>query len=104
MMLHTYLINIKALCIVVSEKKICSCVPYVCLCKTCDALPGQAHFSPKGINYIQLVEVYYVILQTNIRALDIVVSDRKIFFYVFPISAYAKHVTTGAGPFMAPGL
>ena len=26
------------------------------------------------------------------------------FFQVFPILAYVKHVTPGAGPFLAPGL
>ena len=29
-----------------------------------------------------------------------VVSDKKIFFYIF----YVKHVTPRAGPFLAPGL
>ena len=26
------------------------------------------------------------------------------FFHIFPIQAYVKHVTPGAGPFFAPGV
>ena len=37
----------------------------------------------------------------NIKALGLVVSDKKIFSH-FPIKAYVKHVTPGAGPFLAP--
>ena len=38
-----YIPNIKALGLVVSDKKIFSCFPYIRLCKTCDP-PGWGHF------------------------------------------------------------
>ena len=41
---------------------------------------------------------------TAIKALGLVVSDKKIFFKVFPIYACVKHVTPGLGPFLAPGF
>ena len=28
---------------------------------------------------------------------------QEVFFHVFPIKAYVKHVTQGAGPFLTPG-
>ena len=37
-----------------------------------------------------------------IKALGLVVSEKKI-FSCFTIQAYVKHVTPGAGPFIAPG-
>ena len=39
----------------------------------------------------------------NIKALVPVVSDKKSVFHAFPISVCAKHVTLGAGLFLAPG-
>ena len=39
----------------------------------------------------------------NIKALGLVVSDKKIFSH-FPYISYVKHLTPGAEPFLAPGL
>ena len=41
--------------------------------------------------------------KNNSKALDQVVSDKKIFFFVFPIQAYVKHVTHRTGPLLALG-
>ena len=40
---------------------------------------------------------------TNIKALGLMVSDKKIFFMFFPIKAFVKYATPGPGPFLAPG-
>ena len=43
-------------------------------------------------------------MMLNIKAVGPVVSDKKIFFHIFPILAYVKHVTPCARPFLAIGL
>ena len=40
---------------------------------------------------------------SNIKALGFVVSDKKIFFMFLPILVCVKHVTPGAGSFLAQG-
>ena len=50
--------NIKALGLVISDKKIFSHFPYICLCKTCD-YRGRAIFGHRAIN---LVDVHLVML------------------------------------------
>ena len=43
--------------------------------------PGQVHFWPQGgMICTNLVEIHQLMLHTNIMALGIVVSDKKIFF------------------------
>ena len=37
------------------------------------------------------------------KALGLVVSEKKIFFYVFPIFYYLPHHAPGAGPVWTPG-
>ena len=39
----------------------------------------------------------------NMKALGLVVSEKKIFFYVFPIVSLWELMTPGAGPFLTPG-
>ena len=46
----------KALGLVVSDKKICSCFPYICPCK--HVTPGRAHFRPRGIIWTNLMMLY----------------------------------------------
>ena len=41
-------------------------------------------------------------LLPNIKAPGLMVSDKNIFF-MFSLLAYVKHVTRGAGVFLAPG-
>ena len=36
-------------------------------------------------------------------ALDLVVSDKKVFLHVFPMKANVKHVSPRVGPLSAPG-
>ena len=38
----------------------------------------------------------------NMKALGLVVSEKKIFFYVFPIVCLWELMTPGAGPFLTP--
>ena len=49
-----YILNIKALGIVVSDKKMFSYFPYTSLCKTCD--PRTGHFGPRDIMKTNLVK------------------------------------------------
>ena len=37
------------------------------------------------------------------KALGLVVSEKKILFYVFPIVSLWELMTPGAGPFLTPG-
>ena len=37
------------------------------------------------------------------KALGLVVSEKRIFFYVFPIVSLWELMTPGAGPFLTPG-
>ena len=72
------ILNIKALGLVVSDKKMFSCFPYISLCKTCNS-QGWAHFWSQGHNLNnfgrgQLGDATY---QTS--RLSLVVSDKKIF-------------------------
>ena len=39
----------------------------------------------------------------NMKAQGLVVSEKKIFFYVFPIECLWEQMTPGAGPFVTPG-
>ena len=64
--------------------------PNICLCKTCDPL-GPGHFWPQGHNLNKLGR----------GLLGILVSEK--IFHVLPLSAFVKHVTPGAGPFLVPG-
>ena len=50
-------INIKALGLMVSDKKIFYGSPYISLCKTCDTRSG-ATFGPWGIIWTNLVKVH----------------------------------------------
>ena len=47
-----YIPNIKALCLIVSDKKIVSCFPYLILCKTCDP-KGAGQFLSTGALFEQ---------------------------------------------------
>ena len=40
----------------------------------------------------------------NMKALGLVVSEKKIFFYVFPIVCLWELMIPGAGPFLTPGV
>ena len=49
--------NSTPLALVVLDKKVCSCFPYISLCKTCDP-QGETIFSPRGKFWTNLVEVH----------------------------------------------
>ena len=51
MMLHNHFI--KALSLMVSDKKIFPCFPYISLCKICDTLE-RGHYWPQGYNLNKL--------------------------------------------------
>ena len=71
--------NIKTFGLVVSDKKIYSCFPYISLCKTCD--PEFIHIWPQGINYKTIgngpLGDATVPMPCGFR--------QKYIFYVFPI-------------------
>ena len=83
-----YIPNIKALCIVFSDKKICSCFPYMWPSRRGLFLP-QGHFlNTLGRDW--LCDATYKI--SKLLALWF---QRKSFFHVLLIPAYVKHVTAG---------
>ena len=51
----------------VSDKKIFSCFTYISLCKTCDRR-GVAILGPRGIIWINFVEVHYVMLHIKYQS------------------------------------
>ena len=46
--MRCYILNIKVLCLMVSDKKIFSCLPFISLCKICNPRVGP-YFGPRGI-------------------------------------------------------
>ena len=67
-----------ALGLMVSDKKISfQCFPYINLCYQCD--PGATHFWPQGPNLKRSNRWCYI---PNIKALGLMVSDKKIFPYI----------------------
>ena len=50
---------------------------------------ARGHFGPRGIIYTNLLEVHKVHIIPNIKALGLMVSDKKI-FYVSPYISLSK--------------
>ena len=60
--------------------------------------------NPRGtVGRIYKEDHYTLLLTKNMKALGLVVSEKKIFFYVFPIVSLWELMTPGAGPFLTPG-
>ena len=76
--IHCYIQNMKALGLVVSEKKIFLCFSH-------DA-PGAGPVWTPGAGLAGFIKKTTIHCYTqNMNALGLVVSEKKIFFYVFPI-------------------
>ena len=85
--IYCYTQNMKALGLLVLEKKIF-------LCFSDDA--------PRGTVGRIYKEDHYILLHTNMKALSLVVSEKKIFL-CFSIICLWELITSGAGPFLTPG-
>ena len=86
----------KALGLVVSEKKI-----FVCFSR--DA-PRAGLVWTQGARLAGFMKRTTRHCYTqNMKALGLVVSEKKIFFYVFPIVSLWELITPGAGSFLTPG-
>ena len=99
--IHCYTQNIKALGLVVSEKKIFYVFPIVSLWKI--MTPGAWPFLTPGAwlaGFIKRTTTHYY--TQNMKALGPLVLEKKI-FYVFPIVSLWELMTPGAGPFLNPG-
>ena len=69
--------------------------------QTNDPWAGAGHFLPQRHNLNKLGRCRLGYATYKISRLY-TLSDKKNIF-VFPIYAYVKHMTTGMGPFLAPG-
>ena len=96
--IHCYTQNMKALGLVVSEKKIFFYVLPM-------TPPGRGPYVPPGTRLAGFIKRTTIHCYTqNMKALDLVVSEKKIFFYVFPIVSLLEQVTpTGRGPYGPQG-
>ena len=90
-----YIPNIKALGLVVSDKKIFSCFPSLNLWKTCDPWGGTI-FGPRGIIWTNLVDVHYAMLHTKYQG-SRPCGFRQEDFSCFSSISLCKHVTPGVG-------
>ena len=88
----------KALSLVVSEKKIF-------LCFTHDTPPpqGGACMNPRGTVDRIYKEDHYTLLLTKYKSSGPCGFGEEDFFYVFPIVSLWELMTPGAGPFLTPG-
>ena len=76
--IYCYKQNMKALGLVVSEKKIF-------LCFTHDPPQGGACMDPRGTVGRIYIEDHYTLLLTKYESSVLVVSEKKIFFMFFPL-------------------
>ena len=89
------------MCPVVSEKKIFEFFSHSKFIETIN-LRDLAKFDPRGINgtiYVEDISHCYI---PNIKAVGLVVSEKKIFL-VFPIVGLWRLSTPGAWPNLTPG-
>ena len=94
--IHCYTQNRKALCLVVSEKKIFLCFPMTS--------PGAGPVWTPGARLEGFIIRTTIHCYTqNMKALGHVVLEKKIFFYVFPIVSLWELMTPGTGPVWTPG-
>ena len=84
-------------------RKIFHVSPYISLCKGFDSR-GAIIFGPRGIVYTNLLEVHKVMLHTKYQSSRPYGFRQEDLFMFLPISAYVKHVITGAWPYLAPGI
>ena len=99
--IHCYTQNMKALGLVVSEKKIFYVFPIVSLWEL--MTPGAGPFLTPGAGLAGFIKRTTIHCYTqNMKALGLVISEKKI-FYVFPIVSLWELMTPGAGPFLTPG-
>ena len=92
----------KALGLVVSEKKIFLCFSH---CKSMEANDprGGAIFDPWGMIGRIYIEDNYTLLHTKYESFGPCGFGEEDFFYVFPMVSLWKLMTPGAGPFLTPG-
>ena len=90
--------NIKALDIVVSDKKFNIFFIFSFLAYVKHVTPGADHFCLRDIMSTNVVEVYKVTVHTNYQD-SWPCCFRQKTFSCFPYISYVKHVTPGAGPF-----
>ena len=64
---------------------------------------GVAKFDPSGMNGTIYVEHHSHCYIPNIKAVGLVVSEKKIFFSFFPIVGLWRLSTPGAWPNLTPG-
>ena len=94
---------IKALLLLVSEKRNFKVFFFVPMFQTCDPR-GGAQFDPRGIIWTTLVEVHYEILHTKYRS-SALSSFREEEFQSFPsLFLCFELVTPGVGPVLTPGI
>ena len=94
--IYCYKQNMKALSLVVSEKKII-------LCFTHDPPKGGACMNPRGTVGRIYKEDHYTLLLTKYESSGPCGFGEEDFFYVFPIVSLWELMTPGAGPFLTPG-
>ena len=94
--IHCYIQNMKALGLVVSEKKIFLCFSH-------DAPWAGPIWTPGAwlAGFIKRTTIHWY--TQNMKALCLVVSEKKIFFNVCPIVSLWELMTPGVGPFFTPG-
>ena len=85
------------------RQEVISRYPYISLCKK-HLTPGWGHFLSKWYNLNKLGRGLLVDASYQISRLKALWFQTRRFFYNLPISAYVKHVTLWAVPFLAPGL
>ena len=85
----------KALGLVVSEKKIFLCFSH-------DA-PGRGPYDPRGTVGRIYKEDHYILLLTKYESSGPCGFGEEDFFYVFPIISLWELMTPGAGSFLTPG-
>ena len=91
----------KALGLVVSYKKIFHVFPTSDYVK--HVTPRVGPFFAPWLNFNKLGRGLLVDATYQISRLYAMWFQTRIFFHVFPISAYVQHVILGLGPFLAPG-
>ena len=93
----------KALGLVVSEKKILLCFSH---CKSMGANDprGGAIFDPRGMIGRIYKEDHYTLLHTKYESSGPCGFGKEDFFYVFPIVSLWELMTPVAGPFLTRGM
>ena len=94
----------KALSLMVSEKKIFLCFTHVPLFYVLPMSPqGGACMNPRGTVGRIYKEDHYTLLLTKYESSGPCGFGEEDFFYVFPIVSLWELMTPGAGPFSTPG-